>query len=306
MAEAKEAVIPEVDPEEAALRSMAETFDRTGEVEQPKESETKSEDLASETKEGDGTEKAPGTEEPAGDESSTEGKSATESDKGSKFAKEQERREKSWKALNEQKEALQKEREAFERQRQELEAQRKQATEKPAPKSSEADEYEAVAKDFEAEGKHDLAARAREKAGEIRRREEQTSQQARQQEFLSKWNDNLSKEVEANPDLSNPETALHKDVAALLKKMPILSTYPEGIRDAVEYIKTKHEAGSAADLRKQVEEHKKKIEELNKRLEPSGSFPAPLPGGKKSFDQLSEKEQEAELRRLAEEADGRE
>jgi hypothetical protein len=306
MAEQAQATALTPEQEEAQLLQMAAEFDRTGEAPAPTdENQDGDENKGAEDGEADlSAEKT--NDDPDGDS----GKPATEPDgenqKASKAAKEGERREKSWQKLNEEKAALKAEREALEQQKRELEQQRQQREQAQAdtPKpNAEADEWDRVAKQLEEEGNAELAGRAKAKAKAARDAVAAETQKQSQAKFVNEWNSHLEKLTSENPDLQNPETALYKTVAELIKSKPVLSQYAAGISDAVAYAKTKLAADSVAGLQATIAEQKKQIDELNKKLSPSGSFPTPPPAGQKSFEQLSEKEQEAELRRMAERVD---
>jgi len=167
----------------------------------------------------------------------------------------------------------------------------------PGPDTFTADEYESVAKEYEAEGRDDMAEIARQKAVKLKETSvnEKTAGKA---EFERAWNQNLMQVVEENPDLKDANTELYKVTAEIINRRPQLKGYADGIKDAVEHAKMALRARELDATKIRLQEQEKQIAELNKKLAPSSGEPGGSAGGEKSFDEMTDKEQENFLRRI--------
>lgn len=212
-------------------------------------------------------------------------------------SKEDVRKENTWKAINAEKEKLKAEREEVERLRREAQEHRPDDGERAAK------EWEVIAKEYEDEGRADLADAARRKAHDSRLESRNRSAQAQQAQFAKQWQDCYADQCDKNPDLTDPSSALYKGVEALLKSEPVLASVPNGVEKAVNFVKQSVEAGRVPGLLKQIEDHKKTIEDLNKKLAVGASDPGDPAKGPKSFDDMSDAEQEKFLRSMAEKAE---
>jgi hypothetical protein len=230
------------------------------------------------------------------------GKSAPTAD--DKKAKEEDRKVKSWKALNEEKVQLKAEREAMEADRKELAELRARHAKQKA--DTEAERYERIAEDFDAEGKEDAARLARNEAAKARTKVAQEMHASQAEQFKKGWQANYDKLAETYPELHDEESILYKDVANLINKEPLLRSTPDGINKAVTFVRALHDAASAADLRKQLEANSKTIEELNQKLSLGGSLPGGPGKGAKKFEDMDLKEQREHLLQQAKEAEANE
>jgi hypothetical protein len=99
--------------------------------------------------------------------------------------------------------------------------------------------------------------------------------------------DYLREELRKDPTLGDPKTALYQDVERLLLSRPVLQTYPEGLRDAVEHVRALHASRRVADLESELGKTKESLAAKEKLLHPStGEAPAGASGEPKSFGQL--------------------
>jgi hypothetical protein len=208
----------------------------------------------------------------------------------SKETKEQARKDKTWREINEEKERLRAEREEIERLRGET------AVDPKATK--EAEQYEEIARQFDEEGNEAMAKAAREKAREAMSRSQAKSEESRRQEFVRKWNATYADQCDKNPELSDANSPLYKGVAALLQKETILTHIPDGIAKAVEIVGNQIQAGRVSGLQAELDAAKAEIAELNKKLAIGGSDPA-VQKGDKTFEDMTDAEQGEFLRRQA-------
>jgi hypothetical protein len=228
-----------------------------------------------------------------------EGKEAAAGTKEpSRFAKAKERQEKSWAQLNSEKETLKREREDFDRLRKEHEERVARTEKQFSP-----EEYEAAAKKFEDAGKFDLAEAARDKAAALRKNPDQGKQQ--QDAASREWT--LKAGIDF-PEVAKANSPVQVRVAQLLKEEPELKAHPKGIYMAARLASLEHEltgakagAASVSVKDKEITELKTKIKELEQATAPGHGGAATVPRGAKSFGELSDEEQYAELERQARE-----
>jgi hypothetical protein len=314
---------------ETDLLAMAQAADegRDFDPTPKKEEETKVEQVGSEKPSGD-TDQKPATDEKAEtkqeassevsatEEKSEEAKSslttqpsedksesASEQKKPSRYEKAKGRLEKEWEDVRAEKARLKAEREAIEQAKAQREtSQPGSETPKTGNRRFGADDYREAAKSYREEGRDDLAKLAETKATEVEA-EEQKESQARVQDQLKKaWDENLLKEVDANPDLKDSGSKLYKAVSEMLQTHAILRNYPNGINDAVGIAKVKLKAETASDLSKKVAEYERELAQLRKATTPASGQPS-APAKTKAFHELSLDEQERELMRMAGEVD---
>jgi hypothetical protein len=239
-----------------------------------------------------------------GDETDAEKKGDQESEK-SKYAKERERKDRSWESLNAEKEQVRKDREELERERQELQSRRQQAeqpVESKDDKGFTASDYDAAAKTFRDRGDDDLAEAAEKQAKDLREADQRAAGEGQHRKFLDTWHKAVSDEIKARPELADESHALSVAVQKLLKEDEVFSRLPDGFKRAVEIASLRIQAASVPSLTEQVATLQKEIDRLNGERQPGGSGPTSKPKAK-TFDQLTPDEQDAELRRQAEEAD---
>ena len=258
----------------------------------------------------DASSEAPATEEKSEEakssltteSSETKSESASEK-KPSRYEKAKSRLEKEWEDVRAEKARLKAEREAIES----AKAQREAA--QPGPETPKAgsrkyspEDYREAAKSYREEGRDDLAKLAEQKATEIETEDQKHAQEKIQGELKRAWDENLFREVEANPELKDSSTKLYKTVSEMLQKHAILRNYPNGISDAVAIAKDRLKAESASDLEKKVQEYEREIAQLRKATTPASGQPS-APAKQKAFHELSLADQEKKLLEMAMEAD---
>jgi DNA repair exonuclease SbcCD ATPase subunit len=220
--------------------------------------------------------------------------------KYSKAKREEERREKSWQKLQEEKETLRKEREEFLKEREAIKSEKAKAGEYRDKAGYTAQDYEDFAKRTD---DPELAERARAKAQELSQEAEQIRTKVQQDEFIKSWQSNLDSLIKENPDLNNRESPIGQALQKVLNENPVFSASPDGIKTAYALAKAQQSASLVSGLNEQVKSLNAEIERLNKLTGLSGTGPNKRVVAK-SFEEMDSKDQEAALERLALEADG--
>jgi len=237
-------------------------------------------------------------------EQSDEPKSESASEKKqSKYQRAQSRLAKEWDDVKAERARLQAERDALEAAKVAKAGQApSEAETKANSRKFSAEDYREAAKSYRDEGRDDLAKLAENKAGEIEVEERKAFEQKTQTEMKSAWDKNLMEEVDSNPELKDSSTPLYKAVSDLLQRHAILRNYPAGIKDAVGLAKMHLKAETASGLEKKIAQYESELTRLRKATTPANSQPS-APARQKQFHELSSKEQEMELLKMAAEAD---
>jgi hypothetical protein len=233
-----------------------------------------------------------------------------EAPKQTRYEKAKERAERSWQEINAQKEALKAEREAFAKEREQIEQQRREIEERRAKAEAEfsPDQYDAAAAKFEAEGKFDLADLAKKKAEDLRRNppaQRQAQATAAQEGQRREWALKAGQEF---PELVQTNSPLQQRVAQIMQSEPDLKQHPKGIYLAARIAHLEAESGKgataaarASELEKNLGLAQARIKELEALTAPGGPGNAAHLSGARSFEQMSEDQQFAELAREAQE-----
>jgi len=235
---------------------------------------------------------------------SDEPKSESASEKKqSKYQKAQSRLAKEWDDVKAERARLQAEREALEQAKTAKPSQEAPSAEaKTSTRKFSAEDYREAAKSYRYEGRDDLAKLAESKASEIEAEDRKEIETKTQNDLKSAWDQNLLREVEANPELKDSSTTLYKAVSELLQQHAILRNYPAGISDAVGLAKMRLKADAASDLEKKIAKYESELTQLRKATTPASGQPSG-PARVKAFHELSSEEQGRELLRMAAEAD---
>jgi hypothetical protein len=235
----------------------------------------------------------------------------------SKAKKDAERRDRSWKALDQEKAEFRAEKARYDAElaglRRELAELRKTRTAPsgPArdPNGATADDYEKLAKDYEEQGRDDLAKAARDRAEALRKqgaapvqadgRTDPKSDPA----FQAQWRATAEELRASDPELAKTagESPLVAAVNTLLTDQQwgrYFTQHPDGLRAAVEVAKLMRSAQGATELQTkitaledQAKKDKAEIARLNGLLQPRGSLPAPnAPGGAKKPEDMTDAE----------------
>jgi hypothetical protein len=211
----------------------------------------------------------------------------------------QERRDRSWKALNEEKEKFRTERSSLESRIKELEVQLTSQKKPAGPAQDEqgytAEIWDKVAAKAESEGDAVLASAAKERAQKLRA-SEQTSQQDKSSapaetwqspEFKQAWKQNVQELVSAQPELADPRNPLVRSANALIADPNwgrFLRAHPDGIKAAVEVARLVQAGEAAKKTAEEAKALKAEVARLNKLIQPSGSLPAGQAAPKRAED----------------------
>lgn len=313
----------DLDPMEAALRADAgesaetivapkasATADKSGEKDAPKAG----------AKPSDGAK--PGEKKPA--EAGKAGEDANDTP-FKKAQKEAERRDRSWKALEQEKQEFRAERDRINSDvialRREVETLRKGGAAKAdAGKADEhgltADDYDRAAKKYEDEGNTEMAALAKKRVEKMRQQPAASAAAGetwQQPEFQKEWQRHTDELIAGDAELAKPDNPLVKATQALLHDGTFgrfFRAHPDGIKAAFEVAKLMRDAHSAGEVKKNLDaeqaahaKSKKEIERLNALLQPHGGGRGQPPAGEKSIAQMNGEEADAEVRRIAAAAD---
>lgn len=227
-----------------------------------------------------------------------------ESPKVTKADKDSARLDKTWKQVNEEKDRIRADKEALEQERKELDRQKANRTNEF--KDSEgytADDYRKTAEAWEQDGEYDRAKWAKKQAEVVDKEAKDAQTNAAQEKFREEWQRNFDKAAEEHPDLNTRTSELHKDVMQLMQDKPFLSSYPEGINDAVEVVRMRGASLEAKELQAKLSEAEKEIEEYRGKLSIGGSPPTERLAGAKGFNDMTVDEQEKALEQVADDFD---
>lgn len=189
-------------------------------------------------------------------------------------------------AIKAEREALMAERAAFERERQEFNSRISSLSEDIAKAEKSAEQWERYAREWKEEGRDDLVGPALERAKKIRSEAGQAGERIRQAQLQQQQSAVLAKVVQEFPDLRNKDSELYKGVDKLFQTRPVLATYPDGIRDAVEFVAAKQASAKVAALQKELAETKQRLASREKLLQPATGGPSASVGDGSTFDTL--------------------
>lgn len=274
------------------------------------------------------TDPKPGTETPSDqkhktepaakpDEKKTGDEKKPEDSAYRKAQAERQRREKTWKELEMERNAIRAEREQLEAAKREAAA-KAEAAQKPKDPLAEfsPEELERHAKAFERDGQYELADKARAAAAAKREAARQApagesapaaataanGSPINRETFLADWKRNLAEVTAENPELKQQDSPLYKETAALIAEVPMLSRMADGVKHAVQIAKLRIEAGSVPGLKEKIGKLEAEIQTLRQATSLGGSSPENR-GGPKDITQMSAAEAERELLALAQAAD---
>lgn len=166
---------------------------------------------------------------------------------------------------------LAEERANIERERKELDAAIDRASKDLETAEQQAKRYEEAAQEWEADGKTSMAKEARERAKSLREASAKTVEFAKQKQFRHAQNAVLRETVREFPDLAKPDSEMTREMDALLKSRPFLLTYPDGIRDAAQFVAAKGAQKQAQALRDENAKLQAEIAALKARIRPANT-----------------------------------
>ena len=219
----------------------------------------------------------------------------------SKWAKNEERKTSSWKQINAEKEEIKRQREELLKVSEELKGRQADLDDGKAyrdEKGFTAEDYENAAKRLKEEGDDDLASDAKERAEEVRTEAEKSQQEREVKKQMSAFESKRQELMQKHEDLRDVNSDLTKAANAILQQYPSMAN-ADGLENAVKIAQLQMKAAGAEKSETQVKELTDKLNKLEKKMSVSGGFTSEKVDGGRSFDDLSEKEQEAHLLKAA-------
>ena len=104
--------------------------------------------------------------------------------------------------------------------------------------------------------------------------------------------------MQEHEDLRKPDSELTQKANAILKQYPSMAS-ADGLGKAVEIAQLQIKASGADKSKTQVKELTDKLTKLEKKMSVGGGFTSEKVDGERSFDDLSDKEQEDRMLRAA-------
>jgi len=227
--------------------------------------------------------------------------------KQSKYAKNQARLNKTWADVNADKEQLKEATAQLQKQAEELEIQRQQLAAQSGyrdDKGFTAEDYEDAAVRLDNEGDTGLAEDAREKARELKAASEQAKIDSFKAERDKAWEAKRQELMKNNPDLTDNSKPITKKAMSLLQQFPSLTSGPDGLELSVQMAKLALESDNSKESAAKFNELQQKYNKLEKKTSVQGGFTAEKLDGARSFEDMSDAEQEKYLLRAAMELDG--
>jgi hypothetical protein len=218
--------------------------------------------------------------------------------------KEAERKERSWQALQAEKENFRRMvTQEQERQRiQQLEAAR--ASFAPLQKDGlTAAQYYQGYQRFKQEGDFQNAAAALEVALELQNGEQARIGQVQAVNAEYAWRMGMNEAIQANPAVGDPDSPVAAHIERIIAQNPWIYHVPQGFQRAAEVADMLVKMDSISELQDENENLRAQLEKYQRKSQPGkGGYAAPRLG-EKDFDEMTLDEQEAELNRMTREAD---
>ena len=295
------------------LRAAAAQFDTAMEAGENPEVEIQSEEPEEEVQDESPPEPSAeetGTEpEPEGQDVDEQVSSLTEAETPeeqeqpkSKWAKSEERKNNSWKQINAEKEEIKRQREELLSVANEIKTQKQDIDEGKAYRDEHgftAADYEKAAEKAELDGDYDEATDAREVAKQVKSEGEKATKEREAKKYWSGVESKRQSLMHEHTELQDSNSELTKTANALFEQYPHLRNSVEGLESTVKIAKLQMTASGADKSKAQVKELTDKLTKLEKKMSVNGGFTSEKLNGEKTFDDLSDREQEEYLRRAA-------
>lgn len=238
-----------------------------------------------------------------GKENEAKGTEKSDAEEKSRWTKNRERKEKTWEEINAEKAAIKAEKEALMREKEQIQKAKITQDVYRDEHGATAKDYREAAKALREKGNAEMADAAEKLAANIEAKESQLKQQKVMEELAASWKKNYESLSEKHPELKNQESPLYKETVAVLNEFKLLAQNPDGLRYAVKAAEVNLQAKEFDGTKAEYAKLKAEYEKLQKKLTIAGGAPTAPIAEKKSFDQMSLKEQEAHLEKAAFEHD---
>jgi hypothetical protein len=219
--------------------------------------------------------------------------------------KEAERKERSWQALQAEKERFRMITSQWEEQQRMAQLEQTRARNQPLRRDGlTAKEYYDGAKVFEREGDFENAYKAHQISQEMFQAEQQRSQQMRGVEAEYQWRTGMQQAVRQEPKIADPSSPIAQHLERIIAQNPWIYYIPQGFQRAVEVADMLTKMASLSELQDENEKLRADLERFQRKSQPARGGHAAPRYGEKEFDEMSLDEQEAHLKSMTAEADG--
>lgn len=220
-------------------------------------------------------------------------------------AKEQARQERSWTALQREKEEFRAQQAKWEEQRR-VEQLQTQVQQRPLEKGGiDIQGYQRAYQDFRRQAQQSdspedwrNSLHSLETVLELEAQGRQESERRQQAQYELAWRTDMDAGIAKNPDLQDPNSALYQEVDRIVQQEPYLFYIPGGFNKAVEIATLLLAAGSDSELRDENEKLRAQLEQYQRSSQPARGGPGKPPQGPRSQEEMSEAEEESFLRDL--------
>jgi hypothetical protein len=222
----------------------------------------------------------------------------------SRAVKEKARQDRSWSALQAEKEQFRQQQAQWEEQQRLAQLQAQTQQYQPLKKDGlTAQQYYDGAKVFERDGDYENAVKAYKVASEMGRAEQQQYQQFEQANKEYQWRQQMQEVGKAAPQIWDTNDPMHQTLARIIEQNPGIYNLPNGFKLAAEAAYYVTRESHMKELEDEIVSLKAELEKGRRKGQPArGGYASPRTG-EKDFDDLSLDEMESHLKSLTAEAD---
>jgi hypothetical protein len=223
----------------------------------------------------------------------------------SRAVKEKARQDRSWSALQAEKEQFRQQQAQWEEQQRLAQLQAQTQQYQPLKKDGlTAQQYYDGAKVFERDGDYENAVKAYKVASEMGRAEQQQYQQFEQANKEYQWRQQMQEVGKAAPQIWDTNDPMHQTLARIIEQNPGIYNLPNGFKLAAEAAYYVTRESHMKELEDEIVSLKAELEKGRRKGQPArGGYASPRTEAK-DFDDLSLDEMESHLRGITAEADG--
>jgi hypothetical protein len=222
----------------------------------------------------------------------------------SRAVKEKARQDRSWSALQAEKEQFRQQQAQWEEQQRLAQLQAQTQQYQPLKKDGlTAQQYYDGAKVFERDGDYENAVKAYKVASEMGRAEQQQYQQFEQANKEYQWRQQMQEVGKAAPQIWDTNDPMHQTLARIIEQNPGIYNLPNGFKLAAEAAYYVTRESHMKELEDEIVSLKAELEKGRRKGQPArGGYASPSTEAK-DFDSMSLDEQESHLRSMTAEAD---
>jgi hypothetical protein len=222
----------------------------------------------------------------------------------SRAQKEQERKDRSWQALQAEKERFRQLTSQWEEQQRMAQLEQTRRQNQPLKRDGlTAQEYYEGAKVFEREGDFENAYKAHQISQEMFRAEQGRVQQMQGVEAEYQWRTQMQEAIRREPKIADPSSPISQHLERIISQNPWIYHIPNGFYRAAEVADMLTKMSSLSELQDENEKLRADLERYQRRSQPArGGYASPRQG-EKDFDEMDLNEQEAHLKAMTAEAD---